>query len=76
MLTTFLDREIERLNTIGGLNTQGKAKLTEFKDIKEQLRLHSVGSRRGLLIEYEDYRWNVNGSPEINDIIDGFLKSN
>ena len=42
MITTFLDREIERLNTIGQLNIQGQAKLIEFKEIKEQLNLSGV----------------------------------
>lgn len=43
MITTFLDREIERLESLNEgqykLNTSGHAKLTEFKAIKQALTI-------------------------------------
>ena len=77
MITTFLDREIERLNTIGELNIQGKAKLTEFKEIKEQLILSDV--MPSFLITYKEDEinkelyWKVSAKNEV-EAIDHFWK--
>jgi len=77
MKTPNLDREINDLSyyeTNNELTDQGRNTIAEFREIKEQLSLHSVSSHREQLIAFAEWK-EYNGKWQTHEEqVKNFLK--